>query len=127
MSEEEIVVEGEKGFLRKVIIKREIVTKTETVIQEFEYPKEQGPIIKSLEFEPVTHVTRRTPSEESYEAISIDDSECRKELVQLLDLPTVPEKRVEAFDELYGMFDDIVESGEEVNVIKWVKSLRRRT
>ena len=125
----EIVVEEERELrLRKVTIRETVTTKTKTItIQEFEQPTDKQPIIKSLEFEPVTYVSRRThPSEESYEAISIDDLECRKELAQIVGLPTVPEKRSNAFNELYGIFDEIVEAEEEVNVTEWVKSLRRR-
>lgn len=135
MMSEEKVLEEEKTLLRgrarKVIIRKQtVMEKTETItIEEFEQPSVKQPIVRSLEFKPVAYAksARATLPEESYEATSIDDSECRKELIQLVNLPSLPGRRNEAFDELYGMFDNIVEAREEVNVTDWVRSLRRRT
>jgi hypothetical protein len=113
---------AEKTKTKKITIKKEIVTKTETITMEI---PEQS-ITRSFSFKPI--ITKATPFvfDQALNATLIDDSECRVELVKLLNLPAIPETSENAFDELDGLFDDLVESGEEVDVVKWVKDLRRR-
>jgi hypothetical protein len=110
---------------QKIIIKKQIVTRTEKIeVFTIEIPEKQ--ITRSLRYYHAPLNFSPSVHDESFDALLIDDSECRKELATLLNLPAIPEKSKSAFDELDGLFDDLVESGEEVDVVKWVKDLRRR-
>ena len=62
---------------------------------------------------------------ESKEALEIDDFDLRKELAELIGLHEVPEKSEKSFEEICGIFDDITFT-EDVDVVKWIKSLRRK-
>lgn len=64
-------------------------------------------------------------SVESREALTIDDLEERKELAKILNIPEVPRLDDLAFDEILGIFDDLMKE-EKVDAVEWVKSLRRR-
>lgn len=125
MSEEIVLESGVKTKIRKVILKREVVTKTEKITQEFELGETEAPIRRSVEVAPLVLAGRFRPRE-TVESMSLDDLECRKELKKLLGLQSLPERIEESFDNLYGLFDDLLEPDEEVDTTKWVKSLRRR-
>jgi hypothetical protein len=110
MFEREYPVESKT---KKITLKKEIVTKTETITIE-------------IPFEPLDN--KRIPPvvfNEILEPSLMDDSESRVELAKILSLPNLPEKSDYAFDALNGLFDDLVGPNEEVDVVKWVKDLRR--
>jgi len=128
MSDEIVAKNGtETRSGRRIIIKEiitEVVRKTE-ITKEIEVP-EGKPIVESMLFEPLPYAKVANVSNESPESMSIDDSECRKELIRLLGLQEPLGRSADAFDELDGLFDDIVEAEGKVDVTKWVRSLRSR-
>jgi hypothetical protein len=64
---------------------------------------------------------------ESEEALSIDDSQDRGEIANLIGLKSAPPRNDSNINSLIGIFDSIVDSHEEVDVTEWVKSIRKRS
>jgi len=124
MSDEIPIEEQKVAFSKKRILRREIIRETVT-IEEIEIPETKS-IIDRIVFEPLSATRSAVSLCESVESASIDDSECRKELAKLLDIQELPTKNPDAYAEIDGLFDDVIQSGEKVDVTKWVKSLRRR-
>lgn len=124
MSDEIVIEENKATFSKKRIFRREIIRETVT-IEEIEIP-DTKPIVKTISFEPMSHARSAISLCESLESTSIDDSECRKELARLLDIQELPTRNPDAFAELDGLFDDIIQLGEKVDVTKWVRSVRKR-
>lgn len=69
--------------------------------------------------------TRKT--NESLEALDIDDSKDRSEIASMIGLTSLPDRKESNIDALIGMFDSTVEPDEEVDVTEWVKSIRKRS
>jgi len=55
----------------------------------------------------------------------IDDSEERKELAKIVGLMSVPEKTINAFEKIIGLFDDFV-ARKKIDTVNMVKALRKR-
>lgn len=122
MSDENIVEEKRMLYSKRTII-REIIR--ETVVEVMEIPGNK-PIVNTITFEPLSYERLGVTSSESLESLSIDDLECRKEIAKLLDIQDLPTRSPNAYSKLDGLFDDIVQPGEEIDVTKWVKSMRKR-
>jgi hypothetical protein len=122
MEEQDSASIEEDFFLRKRIIMKRTIVKTE-IVEEFE--QANHPIIKTINYKPQQYKKEQFPLEKNLESKAIDDLECRKELAKLLGLEDLPVQTPEAFAKLDGLFDDIAQP-EDVDVVKWVKSLRRR-
>ena len=55
----------------------------------------------------------------------IDDLDERRELARIIGLEKLPSKEVEAFDEIEGVFDELIGEN-EIDTVQLVKNLRRR-
>lgn len=62
---------------------------------------------------------------ESSEALTIDDLADREEFAKIVGVELPDGKSADALDELEGLFDDTVTSGQEIDVVSWVKSIRK--
>jgi hypothetical protein len=110
------------SITRKTIVVKKLIEETVT-IEEIEQPT--TPIIKTISYNPQHFARALSSEEESVKSMAIDDLECRKELAKLLGMVDLPIRSPDAFAKLDGLFDDITES-EDVDVVKWVRSLRRK-
>lgn len=109
---------GKVEVIRKRVTRVIAESYEETIIREF-----KDPTLQSLSFDP-SELVSRVSSEECNEASAIDDLEIRKELTRIVGLPFVPEKSDRAYEEISGIFDDIIDE-DEIDVVAWVKSVRR--
>lgn len=69
--------------------------------------------------------TRARRIAESEEAQGIDDLQDRKQIAALVGLGPVP-KRTADLDELLGVLDSLVAPNEQVDVVQWLRSARKR-
>jgi hypothetical protein len=110
---------------RKFLIRRKT-----TVIEEEYYLEISIPAIESGEgliaFDKPTFVSKpKTQVNEKLAKNQIDDYRERQELAKIVDINNMPEKRVDAVDQLTGLFDAI-SNEEEINIVEMVKKQRRR-
>jgi len=66
-----------------------------------------------------------TESESLKETI-LDDLDERKELAKIIGLDRIPERTMDAFEEIPGLLDELVSKNEEVDAVKMIKALRKR-
>jgi hypothetical protein len=75
----------------------------------------------------ISYAQRRiSPVAENSAALRIDDSRARKEIAALAGLDSIP-KSESRIDELSGLFDSLFSKRDEVDVTKWVRSIRQRS
>lgn len=113
MSNNNIFYEEEGGLKR-------FVRRTVTIIEEEYVYREVVPYEVPVGFQNIS-----TKLESLKEPIP-DDLEERKELAKIIGLEGVPEKKMDAFEEILGLLDGFIGGEEEVDAVKVVKALRRR-
>ena len=123
MSVEEI---RSKGKIRRIYRRRKmtIFEEEEEIVEEMrEEPSANFFRAVDVSEMPLTFMSGPKPDNSLME--EFDDIEERKELARVVGLSDVPKKKIESFDTIFGMFDNIAKENES-DAVEMIKTLRRR-